>query len=474
MRALFFIGTTLFFCLTNGSLAQDSSKQIKNSRSLSLQEVLKASTTYHPALLASYADIDAAQGETLSAEGAFDRALKGEFVHYGAGKYTGSYYDFRVEQPLETWGSKFVGGFRQGNGSFPVYDDYYETNSQGEVRLGAEIPLARDRATDKRRVTIGKAKISQEQMNLLFLQRKIELIRSARNAYWEWAAARAKRDVFKQLLKVATERVTQLEKRDHAGDIASFDKIDNDRLLFQRESQLLAAERMLRKAEFELSLFYRDAQSQPLSIEYKTLPPEINFYAPPPAHTIGLISIEKAYAQRPEVKRLDFLIQQQQLELGLSENDLLPRVDIKSYFSQEYGDYNDSREDVELKLGLVAEFPLQTRNQEGRKILFSSKIRELHAQALALRNRIEVEVNDSSNAISIAQQRVSVALKELLTARKLEEGERTKFLHGDSNLIFVNLREQTTADAAVRVIDSLLEYHKAVAQCDAALGNAHI
>jgi outer membrane protein TolC len=128
------------------------------------------------------------------------------------------------------------------------------------------------------------------------------------------------------------------------------------------------------------------------------------------------------------------------------------------------------RNETELKLGVKLEIPLQVRNQQGRIDQYSAKVRELTAQLNAVKDRIGVEVKDAINSIQITRDRVDVARQELTLAEELEQGERTKFVQGDSNLIFVNLREQTTADAAVREIDTVLEFQRAVINYHAALG----
>jgi hypothetical protein len=50
----------------------------------------------------------------------------------------------------------------------------------------------------------------------------------------------------------------------------------------------------------------------------------------------------------------------------------------------------------------------------------------------------------------------------------MEQAERTRLELGESTLLFVNLREQTAAEAAVREVDALGDYHKAVASLRAA------
>ena len=47
--------------------------------------------------------------------------------------------------------------------------------------------------------------------------------------------------------------------------------------------------------------------------------------------------------------------------------------------------------------------------------------------------------------------------------RNAEQAERQRFDMGDSTMLFVNIREQGTFDAAIREVDALLDHHKALA-----------
>jgi cobalt-zinc-cadmium efflux system outer membrane protein len=446
-----------------------ASSQDKPEDILTLNSVVVAATERHPLITAAVEERAGADGERLAAQGAFDRMIKGDFVDYATGGYSGTYFNMQAEQPLELFGSKIVSGYRQGSGTFPIYDDYYDTNQNGEIRAGVEVPLLRDRDIDKRRAAIKKSTIQQDVASLSLESRKIELGRAAGQAFWEWVAARRKRDVYQNLLKVAKERDSQLTERARMGDIAVFDQTDNRRQVLQRESQLLSAQRSLQKAEFELSFFYRGLEGQPLSVS-SLHPPKSPPLIKPPALDDLEGRIDEAHSARPEIKRLKQIIEQQKVEINLAENDLLPKVDAQSYLARDMGAGKQDRNETELKLGVKLEIPLQVRNQQGRIEQYSAKVRELTAQMNAVKDRIGVEVKDAINSIQITRDRVDVAHQELALAEELEEGERTKFIQGDSNLIFVNLREQTTADAAVREIETVLEFQRAVINYHAALG----
>jgi outer membrane protein TolC len=119
------------------------------------------------------------------------------------------------------------------------------------------------------------------------------------------------------------------------------------------------------------------------------------------------------------------------------------------------------------------EIPLRTRTQEGRLDFFEAKQRKLDFTETFLKERIRADVQDALNAVEVARQRVEVAIREVRAARDLAQGEAKRFSLGDSNLIFVNLREQNAADAEIRQIESLQDYQKAFVAFEAILARVH-
>jgi len=435
---------------------------------LELDEVVKATLEHHPALHGEIEERRAADAELLSAEGAFDPSIKGEGLNYATGGYSGAYGGAYVEQPLQLYGSKIVAGYRVGDGTFPTYENWYETNNGGEAQAGVEVPLLRDGPTDRRRINISKSEAGQRLADAMVEQRRIELARSAAFSYWDWTAARLKVKTFKKLLEVALERDRQITERVAKGDLPDFERLDNQRAVLQRQAQLLSAERALKNSEFTLGLFYRDSARQPLDVSAFRALDKI----PLPlfeVHRSPEEPIRQAIQSRPEFKGIDAQRQQNDFELKLARNQILPRLDLKVFTARDYGVGEDKRDDTELKAGLRFEIPLMTRTQEGRIGFYEAKQRKLAFTETFLKERIRADVRDALNALDIARQRVDVTSQEVSASRSLAEGERARFSLGDSNLIFVNLREQNAADAEVREIEALQDYQKAFVAFEATL-----
>jgi len=440
----------------------------KGDPTLELDEVIRATLEHHPALKGEMQERVAADADLLSSQGAFDPSIKGDALSYATGGYTGNYGSAYVEKPLQFYGSKVTAGYRLGGGAFPIYDNYYETNTGGELGVGLEVPLLRDGPIDRRRANIGKSVSGQVIADAAVEQRKIELARAAALTYWDWTAARNKVKVFKTLLVTAEERDRQITERVKRGDLPDFDRVDNQRAVLQRQAQLLAAERAVKNAEFNLSLFFRDDKGEPRSIESMRALERI-----PVPLFVAESSLEAPVAEaataRPEFKNLKAQRDQNQLELNLARNQILPRLDLRVFSANDMGTGEPRREEPELKAGVRIEIPLATRTQQGRIDFYEAKQRKIAFTETFLKERIRADVQDSLNALSIAKSRVEVVKKEVEASRDLASGELKRFELGDSNLIFVNLREQNAADAEVREIEALQDYQKAFVAFEATL-----
>ena len=116
------------------------------------------------------------------------------------------------------------------------------------------------------------------------------------------------------------------------------------------------------------------------------------------------------------------------------------------------------------------EIPLATRKQRGKRSFYEAKQEKLSLSTTFLQEQIRADIQDAINALDIAKQTVEVIANEVTAAQRLATGERQRFELGDSNLIFVNLREQNAADAEVRQLDALFRYQKAKIVLDSVLG----
>jgi hypothetical protein len=118
---------------------------------LTLDEVLDSVNRSYPLLTAAQKDVERAEADLLSNRGHFDPVLKANTQNSFLGYYRNSYFDLTLEQPTPVWGTKIYGGWRTGQGNFPLYEGKLATFTGGEIRGGIEVPLLRNGEIDERR-----------------------------------------------------------------------------------------------------------------------------------------------------------------------------------------------------------------------------------------------------------------------------------------------------------------------------------
>jgi outer membrane protein TolC len=444
--------------------------------SLDLAEVLSSAERAYPLLVAAQADVAAADGEALSAAGGFDPGLKarGILTPDKLGPYPQIRFDSTVEWTVIGTPLSVFGGYRNGQplssiGIQPYYRER-ETYPLGELRAGASVPLLRNLLIDRRRASITRTELGQEGARQAQALQRLEVARLAAFRYWDWVAAGMRRQVARDLLGIAEARDRQLAVRVKTGDVPFFDQQDNQRAVAQRRSLLVQTQRGVEQASFELALFVRNDEGAPLQPGDERLPSSF----PEPLPNFGDdASLDEALARRPDVQRLLIQERQQQVELAFQRNQLWPSLDVGMVFSQDLGTNPgtaDPKLNVpELEFSATLDVPLVFRAPIGRIRSAEAGLARLAAQLRLNRDRVAADVKDARSALDAAKERVKFNREEVDVARKLEAGERQKFELGDSNLLFVNLRETQSAEARLREIDALLDYHRAVAAFRAAV-----
>jgi outer membrane protein TolC len=438
---------------------------------LTLDQVLKAAVRSFPGMVAAEQRREAAAGERLAAEGGFDTNLKLMSRWSVAGLYENSNYDLLLEQPTEFGGASFFGGYRRGVGNYPVYEGKSATADGGEFRGGINIPLWRNGPIDRRRAALAQAELAQLIAGHDYDAAMLDLQRVVAQRYWDWVLAGRRVAVAKHLLAVAEQRNQGLKERIAAGDIPAIEAAENERAILERQERLVAAERMLEQTGIVLSLYWRDAHDEPQLPKPEQLPAGFPEPHAPELHDLE-DAINEAHHRRPELRKLDHQRKQAEIERDLHLNQQAPGIDVSLIGAQDIGPTNNklvNREEVYA--GISIDLPLQRRVARGKTASAQANVQRIQADHRLASDRVAADVKDAFSALRAAQKRVGIARQQREAARQLEEGERTRFELGDSSLLFVNLRELASGDAALAEADALNAYHKAQADYRFALGH---
>ena len=307
----------------------------------------------------------------------------------------------------------------------------------------------------RRRLGVSIAELTVDERRLVFRQ-------LATAAYWDWVAAGRALDVAREVLELALERDELVRESVDAGALPAIEVTDNRRAILARRSSVVAAEQKLRKAAVYLSLFYRGLDGMPMVPPEERVPDR--FPEPEPfdlervPDDVGI-----ALARRPELRVVRAQAEQVGVDESLAVNAREPALSLKLGATAEAGTSAIvKRGPSELKAGVVFELPIQQRAGDGKLLKARAKLGELQRKEQFLVDKVEVEVRAAAYELDASFQRAELIREEVDVARELQALERERYDLGDSNLFTVNLREQAAADAQLRWLQALADYHRAV------------
>lgn len=431
-------------------------------------EVIASVSERYPPLLAALIEQDIASGRLRQAEGAFDLTLNANLSNAPLGYYDGRAGSVIFEQPLQNWGAKVYGGYRLSSGFLPNYTTQ-RTPGDGQLTAGVRLSLLRDGRIDKERATRAQARIAEAAVDPAVARARLDFLRAATVAYYQWVASGFRLSAVESLLRVANERDAAIREQVRRGALAPIVQTDNERLVISRRLALTQAQRRFEAHAIELSLFLRDREDRPVVAPRERLPSAFPDLARPESLKVER-DIEEAMRKRPEIRSLALSLERLEVDRQLARSDLLPSLDVGVEARQSPGGRRlPDVEATETRLGVEFSVPLQRREATGRLRAVEAQLRQMQTQERFARDRIAAEVRDTHSALIAAAAQREQAARNVSLATTLEDAERLRFRQGAADLFALQIREQATFDARLSELDTHLEYFRALANYRAAV-----
>ena len=437
------------------------------AETIALEAVLNSVTSQYPPYLIALIERDIAAGRLKQASGAFDLNFRASGSFNPTGYYDGSSSDFVFDQPLPFWGGNVFAGYKISSGSLADYDKS-RTLLDGELRAGIRLNLLRDSTIDSRRASLWKARLDQEIADPFIQRQHLDIVRTAMRSYYNWVAMGLRLGVTENLVRIAKDRESSIAELAQKGQLAPIVKVDNERLVISRQLTAVQARRRFEAASIELSLFYRDANDDPVVITRHHLPAKFPKASIPIESKVGPATMA-AFTLRPELLRIRLVQEKFGIDRQLAKNNLMPNLDLTASVSENLGSgpYKD-RKQTESTVGLEFRVPLQRNEAKGRLQTIDAELERLDNDAKFARERIVAEIRDAWSATKAAHEQIGQTARNVELAVQLEQAEAKRLEQGATDLLALQIREQATFDGRLLEVDAQAEYFRAQADYEAA------
>ena len=446
-----------------------ASTDTTNDEDVGFDEVLASVYSSYPLLQAALYNRNIALGQQIGASGAFDTKLKGASENGPQGFYENYRQSLGIVQPTY-WGGEVFAGYRIGRGDFQPWYLERQTNGAGEFKAGVQVPLARNRTIDARRAELWKSGYERSMAEPDIQAQLIGYVQEASYGYWDWVAAGEYHQIATRVLVLAEERTNRIESQVNAGLVDPPELTDNLRLVAIRKAKAADTRRKMEQTAAKLSVYLRDGSGKPIVPTEKQLP---GFPDPSPVDELQLDQdIQTALSNRPELRMLDLLRQQTQIDYNEATNQLQPELNAVVWGSQDIGEPTSSKRDkspYESEASVYLDVPMQRRKARGKMTELQGKLAQLSAKRRITGDKIGVDVQMAHAALRSAWDQVVSSQESLKHAEDLAARERTNQEKGASDLLKVTLREQYAVESAEKYIDALKLYFESRADYRAAM-----
>ena len=454
------VGDPLEVALTTGALLPE--------------EVLRSSALTFPAILEAFEREAAARSDQVSADGAFDLMLKGEYYDRLTGFYSGGYGKVEARQPLRPYGAEVFGSYRVSDGTFPTYEDYNYTNNLGEIKVGALFSLLRNRDIDARRFALEDSRLAASQARLDVMLVQLNVQHEALRAYFRWVAAGEEMRVFEELLEIAEARQIGLTREVNEGGRARIALTENEQNLLRRRTLLEQARRDLQTAANSLGFYLRDSSGRLIIPTREQLPSARHLKAIPRVGTLLAVPLSDVIQTRPELQTFKLALERAINRVELRRNDLQPSLNASVELSRDFGEIGPGGpgfDSTDTVVGVTFTVPLQRRTARGAVGRAEAELRETELRQRRIADQITTDVNNILENLGAAAKLSELATAEVRQANQMVQAERTRFRLGAGEFFLVNAREETAANAQIGAIRAELAGRLAEASYNAATMN---
>ncbi len=427
---------------------------------LSLGDFIGLVKEYHPVSRQAALLLQEGDNTVSRARGAFDPYLyssvnqkyfddKTYYSLIGAGLKIPTWYGVELEAGYD----ENRGGFLNPENTIP---------REGLWNAGIKVPIGKGLFIDERRAALRMAQVFAE-FTLAEQQKMLnDLYFEAIKQYWNWVQAWNQYQVYEEALDLAGERFTGIRQSARLGDLPAIDTLEALIQVQQREMMRNQALLDYRNSTLELSnyLWYED--NTPLEITEALHPPALEAFASlapiqPDSLMAVLTGLEEVH---PEMKLVSTKLAGYDIERRMKAESLKPTLNLK--YNMLLGSYDDGESGVwngqDYVWGLEFGFPLFLRKERADLKLTKLKIQDTRlansSKLLELQNKVKNYYNNQQ----ILESQVELYVQTVSNSNLLLEGEKKKFVTGESSLFMVNTREAKYIEAKLKLNELQTKY----------------
>jgi outer membrane protein TolC len=367
----------------------------------------------------------------------------------------------------------------------------------GNIHFSFRQHLLRDfgRAINERQIRVARnnEKISETQ----FEMQLIDLVTQAQRSYWDLVFVGEDVKVKQRSMDLAQKTLSDNEIQVKIGTLAPIDLVQAESEVANRREQMVVSTFTQAQTGDQMKKLITSQQDPGLVLA--TLDPSQGVRQPGPNDVPPVAeAIKIALENRPEIRQLQLDVENKNIDLEYTKNQLLPSIDLIATYNQNGVGGTETLRDgfgptapiisvnrgglgdtfgqlfgynyTGYTAGVSVSIPLRNKGARGDNARATTEKRIAENRLTAQVQQIALEVRNSITQVEMNKARIETAQKARELAERRLDAEQKKFDLGASTIRFVLEEQRNVAQAQTNEIQALVNYTKALVDADKAMG----
>ena len=408
-----------------------------------------------------------ARQELRMARGAFDPKLESSWdVKNFDNK---DYYDiFNTTLKVPTWFpvdpkisvDRNFGEFINPENSIPLDDDFRQ------VTAGLSLPIGKGLIIDNRRAAVKQARLlasinAAEQVKVIN-----NLLLEASKEYWNWYYSYFNFRLVEFSLGISQQIYDFVQIDFEFGEAAAVDTIQAAITLQNRQIDRQAALIDFQNAGLMLSNYLWGENELPLQLAAYHLPEYNDLFdvmseGQPEMDTLLISALQR----HPELQKLNFKLDQLQVDLQLARENLKPQLDVNYNLINSpinsNGEFTEVRVRNNYKFGIDFSIPIFLRKERGKVEQSKIKISETTYEREVKEREIVNGIQSAFFSLDNSRQMLDILNISVENYSALLDAELFNLEVGESDLFKINFQQDKLLEAQVKLLKMKAEVEKA-------------
>ena len=292
------------------------------------------------------------------------------------------------------------------------------------------------------------------------------LLAETETSYWDYVLAGEKIDIFESSLAVARQQLDEIEQRIEVGTLPRIEAAAAHAEVARHEQALIDVRSTLEEKQLRLLRLLNPRSKRPFDLQIRaTSSAEIN---PNPITDLD-DRLQLAEQSRPDLREARLRLKQNRLEIIMTKNGLLPRLDLfinlgktgyADSFSGSFKDLDESNHD--MSAGIMISHYLNNRQAKAQDRAARVSRHQAEDSVENLKQLVELDVRLAVNEFERTRKQITATRATRLLQDETLKAEKERFDVGVSTALLVAQAQRDLLLSTINEAEAIINCRKSL------------